>query len=110
MLYNFTSAPLHGLVAILSRTHSVKTGIVRAKSAVKPVTSSSRIQDYGTDKRRGRVAVFSHDHGKVREVLRQRNLGPHHFVELRIRPRQYGCVRRRGKRNLRVSTGKDHTL
>jgi hypothetical protein len=52
MRYNFTSTPFHGLVAILSRTSAGKTGIVRAKSAVKPVTSASRIQDHGTDKRR----------------------------------------------------------
>jgi len=96
MRHNFISTPLEGVIAILSRTPAAKTGIVRTKSAVKSVTSAARIQDHGTHKCRRRVAMLTHDHGKVKKVLGQRYFRPGYFVELRIRPGQYGGVRRGG--------------
>src|SRR5437762_3869565 len=58
MRHNLVPTPLQGLIAILPPTPAAKTGIVRAKSAVKSVTPPARIQDHGTHKRRGRVAVL----------------------------------------------------
>src|SRR6266852_8388765 len=94
--HHLTTAAFDGMVTVFSRAPPVETSIVGVKSAVKTRgRPRSRIEDQRADKRRCVISIASKDIGSVGQVLGERHSEIVYLVELWIRARQDGGVRRR---------------
>ncbi len=107
---NILGAPLHALVAILSRLALMKMGVIQVKAAVEAGSSRTRIENIGPNERCRVIAVPVQQIRQIREVLAKRRAQILKMTELRIGPGQQSSMRRRGQRNLRVRSRKHNAL
>src|SRR5262249_16563139 len=104
------SPALNTLVAIFSSSTLVKLSVIKLKTTIETVRCHRRIEDGGTDKRRGPVSVRTQNCRHVRQILVKHGSQITDVIKLWVSAGQYAGVRGGCHGFLCVSVGKHHCL
>src|ERR1700746_3206407 len=105
MIDHISRPPLNRLVAIHSAPAQMKSGVIHVKSAIKTWSRAvQRIENQRPDKSSRMIPMLMQDVRQIGKPGRERNAKIVDVIELRVRSREYGRVRCRCQRHMRVGT------